>query len=113
MRGFCFFQLPLVAQPQKESFETQTVIVLLCAVAYFFAYESNLYLFSSLESSMGVNGLSVPRGLQLLFVLLLLHVGALGIVIGHQLKPWLEGRTTLTALISGGAPTCHVSSQFS
>ena len=105
---------------EKASYETHAAIVLLCAVAYFYAFQLNAYLFNPLEFSHGVNWLFIPSGLRLLFVLVLVHSGALGIVIGTLAIQYSGDPTdthafkAVTALISGGAPylSRHIAVHF-
>lgn len=102
--------MSLAEQPQKISVETQALIVLLCAATYFYAYELNIYLFNWLEFSHGVNWLYIPSGLRLLFVLILVHTGALGITLGTLAVQYIYGSpdahifNIVTAMVSGGAP---------
>ena len=64
------------------SLEAKALIVLLCAAFYVYAFELNQYLFEHLSFSQGVNWIFIPSGLRLLFVLVFLEAGAVGVVAG-------------------------------
>jgi hypothetical protein len=95
---------------EKLSVESQALITLACAVAYFYAYQLNAHYFEWFEFSQGVNWLYLPSGLRLLFVLVLAHRGALGITLGSVAINYMFGAPDAhvfnlgTALISGGSP---------
>ncbi len=95
---------------EKLSLETQILITLACAVAYFYAYQLNAHYFEWLEFSQNVNWFYIPSGLRLLFVLVLTHMGALGITLGSIAINYIVGAPDAhvfnlgTALISGGSP---------
>ncbi len=82
---------------EKLSLETQILITLACAVAYFYAYQLNAHYFEWLEFSQNVNWFYIPSGLRLLFVLVLTHMGALGITLGSIAINYIVG-----------APDAHV-----
>jgi len=95
----------------KLSLETQALIALVCGIAYFYAFQLNTFFFDWSEFAHGVNWLYVPSGLRLLFVLVLTHMGALGIMLGSALVNYALGSpdnshtyNLVTALISGGSP---------
>jgi len=95
---------------EKLSLETQTLITLACAVAYFYAYQLNAHYFEGFEFSQNVNWFYIPSGLRLLFVLVLTHMGALGIALGSIAINYMVGTPDAhvfnlgTSLISGGSP---------
>lgn len=95
---------------EKLSLETQVLITLACAVAYFYAYQLNGHYFEGFEFSQNVNWFYIPSGLRMLFVLVLTHMGALGITLGSIAINYLFGAADAhlfnlgTALISGGSP---------
>lgn len=88
----------------------RALLVLSCAVVYFYAFELNAYLFDAFEYSQGVNWVFIPSGLRLLLVLVLFHLGAVGIVLGSCLVNYLLGSTDahvfniVTGFISGFSP---------
>lgn len=95
---------------KKINLHTQAALALVCAIAYFYAFKLNLYWFDLFEFSTGVNWVFIPSGLRLLFVLILLETGALGIAAASLLINYTSGSVDahvfnlVTALISGGAP---------
>ncbi len=99
------------AEPASEkiSVNTQLLLAFLCGVVYFYAFQLNAYWFEWLEFSHGTNWVYLPSGLRLLFVLVLLQTGAMGIVIGTLLVNYIIGNpdthvlNIVTALISGAA----------
>ena len=82
----------------------------MCAIAYFYAFKLNFYWFELFEFSAGVNWVFLPSGLRLLFVLVLLETGAVGITAASLFINYTLGSPDAhvfnfgTALISGGAP---------
>ena len=86
------------------------VLVLACAIFYYFVFYFNQLLFDTYEFSYGVNWIFIPSGFQLLLVLTAIFDGAIGIVLASFIigleSYYLDsvGRTFITALISGGAP---------
>ena len=95
---------------KKLSIENQAIVTFACAVAYFYAYQLNAHYFEWFEFSQGVNWLYLPSGLRLLFVLVLTHMGALGITLGSIAINYMFGASDAhvfnlgTSLISGGSP---------
>lgn len=94
---------------EKISLHTQAALALVCAVAYFYAFQLNLYWFDLFEFSPGANWVFIPSGLRLLFVLVLLETGALGIaaaslLINYWGSPDAHVFNIVTALLSAGAP---------
>lgn len=95
----------------KLSLETQTLIALVCGIAYFYAFQLNTFFFEWSEFAHGVNWLYIPSGLRLLFVLVLTHAGSLGLVLGSVAINYALGSpdnshafNLITGLISGGSP---------
>ena len=94
----------------KLSIENQAIVTFACAVAYFYAYQLNAHYFEWFEFSQGVNWLYLPSGLRLLFVLVLTHMGALGITLGSIAINYMFGASDAhvlnlgASLISGGSP---------
>lgn len=105
---------------EKISLHTQAALALACAIAYFYAFMLNLYWFDWFEFSTGVNWIYIPSGLRLLFVLVLLETGALGIAAASLLINYTWGSpdahvfNAVTALISAGAPylSRHIAVHF-
>ena len=95
---------------EKISLHTQVTLALVCAIAYFYAYQLNLYWFDLFEFSHGTNWVYIPSGLQILFVLVLLGPGAWGIAAASLLinytlnSPDDHVFNIVTSLISAGAP---------
>jgi hypothetical protein len=94
---------------EKISLHTQAALALVCAVAYFYAFQLNLYWFNLFEFSPGANWVYIPSGLRLLFVLVLLETGALGIAaaslfINYLGTPDAHAFNIVTAILSAGAP---------
>lgn len=85
-------------------------VVAATAIVYFTLCEANLFLFSALNFSAGVDWIFLPSGLRLAFVLIFGLWGALGIVAGSLVFELfrLTEFSTLTALgaalVSGFAP---------
>jgi hypothetical protein len=88
----------------------QVSMVLVSAVVYFFAFQLNAYLFGDWQFSAGVNWVFMPSGLRLLLVLVLLHLGALGIALASCAINYLHGSpdahvfNLVTGIISGATP---------
>ena len=105
---------------KKISLHTQAVLALVCAIAYFYAFQLNAYWFDWFEFSPGVNWVYIPSGLRLLFVLVLLETGALGIAVASLFINYSVGPPDahvfhiVTALLSGGAPylSRHIAVHF-
>jgi hypothetical protein len=102
--------MPATPSLTKISFPTEALLVLLCGLAYFYAFQLNAYWFEWLEFSHGTNWVYLPSGLRLFFVLVLLRAGAIGIVFGTLMVNYSLGNpdahvfNIVTALISGGSP---------
>ena len=96
--------------PQKLTLLTQTLLVLLCAVAYFYAFKLNLYWFDWFEFSPGANWVFIPSGLRLLFVLILARLGGMGIALSSiGVNYSLSEENThifniVTGVLSGASP---------
>lgn len=94
----------------KLTLQTQALLVLGCALAYFYAFQLNLYWFDWIEFSHGVNWVYIPSGLRLLFVLLLARLGGLGVALSSIALNYSYGDAEahifniVTGLISGGSP---------
>ncbi len=95
---------------RKITLQTKTLLVLVCAVTYFYAYHLNLYWFDWIEFSHGVNWIYIPSGLRLLFVLLLARLGGIGIAVSTIYINYTLGDTDahvfniVTGIISGASP---------
>jgi hypothetical protein len=96
--------------PQKISVNTQLLLTLVCGVAYFYAFQLNVHWFEWMEFSHGTNWVFLPSGLRLLFVLVLLRAGAIGIALGSVVVNYTIGDpdahvfNIVTGLISGASP---------
>lgn len=94
----------------KLTLQTQALLVLGCAVAYFYAFKLNLYWFDWIEFSHGVNWVYIPSGLRLLFVLLLARLGGTGIALSTIYINYTLGDieahlfNIVTGMISGASP---------
>ncbi len=94
----------------KLSLQTQALLVLICAVAYFYAFKLNLYWFDWIEFSHGANWVYIPSGLRLLFVLILARLGGVGITLSSIFINYTLGDADahvfniVTGLISGASP---------
>jgi len=104
---------------EKTGLHIQAALVLVCAMAYFYAYHLNMHWFNWSEFSHGTNWIYLPSGLRLLLVLVLPLAGAVGIaaaslVINYSLTPDADVYNIVTALISGGAPylSRHIAVHF-
>lgn len=95
---------------QNLSVQTQALLVLFCAIAYFYAFKLNLYWFEWFEFSQGTNWVYLPSGLRLLFVLLLARIGGVGIALSSISLNYTFGDADahafniITGLISGASP---------
>ncbi len=87
-----------------------TFVVFLGATFYALAYWLNHQLFVQMEFNQRVNWLFIPSGVRLVLVLLLDHLGALGIVLGSLIIEWsyyskdMTFSSAVSPLISGFAP---------
>lgn len=94
----------------KLTLQTQALLVLGCAVAYFYAFKLNLYWFDWIEFSHGVNWVYIPSGLRLLFVLLFTRLGGIGVALSSIAVNYSYGDTEahifniFTGVISGASP---------
>ena len=94
----------------KLTLQTQALLVLICAVAYFYAFKLNLYWFDWIEFSHGANWVYIPSGLRLLFVLVLARIGGVGITLSSIFINYTLGDADahvfniVTGLISGASP---------
>jgi len=86
------------------------IAVLLGALIYAFTFWLNHWLFAQIEFDHRANWLFIPSGVRLLLVLLLDHLGALGIVVGSLIIEWLyfgndaEWFDLVSPMISGLSP---------
>ncbi len=102
--------MPASEATHKLTLQTQALLVLLCAVAYFYAFKLNLYWFEWIEFSHGANWVYIPSGLRLLFVLLLIRLGGIGIAISTIYINYTIGDAdahlfnVVTGVISGASP---------
>jgi hypothetical protein len=105
---------------EKIGLHTQVALVLVCAIAYFYAFKLNMHWFDLFEFSPGANWIFIPSGLRLLCVLVLLETGALGIVAASLFINYTLGSpdahvfNIVTALVSAGAPylSRHIAVHF-
>ena len=95
---------------RKLTLQTQALLVLICAVAYFYAFKLNLYWFDWIEFSHGLNWVYIPSGLRLLFVLILARLGGVGIALSSIFINYTLGDVDahvfniVTGVISGASP---------
>ena len=105
---------------ESLSRQTQALLVLGCAIAYFYAFKLNAYWFDWFEFSRGVNWIFIPSGLRLLLVLVFVQTGAIGIVLSSIAINYSLGDANahffnlVTGLISGASPYLarHLSIQW-
>ena len=101
--------------PKFERFSASNIFhhmlsALLCALIYFYTYKLNVFLFDELEFSEGISWVFIPMGLRVLFVLIFIETGALGVFIGSLFFYYLNGSqddhvfNIVSGLISAGAP---------
>jgi hypothetical protein len=96
--------------PHKLTLQTQALLVLICAVAYFYAFQLNQYWFAWIEFSHGVNWIYIPSGLRLLFVLIMPRLGAIGVALSSIAVNYSYGDTDahvfniVTGVMSGISP---------
>ena len=94
----------------KLTLQTQALLVLICAVAYFYAFKLNLYWFDWIEFSHGANWVYIPSGLRLLFVLSMARLGGIGVALSSIAVNYSYGDTDahafniVTGVISGASP---------
>lgn len=87
-----------------------TFVVFMGALVYALSYWLNHQLFVQMEFNQRVNWLFIPSGVRLVLVLLLDHLGALGIVVGSLIIEWayyskdMTLSSAVSPLISGFAP---------
>ena len=95
---------------EKLSLQTQALLVLICAVSYFYAFKLNLYWFDWIEFSHGTNWVYIPSGLRLLFVLIMARLGGIGIAVSSIVVNYTIGDANahvfnlVTGFISGASP---------
>ena len=95
---------------QKLTLQTQALLVLFCALAYFYAFKLNLYWFEWSEFSQGTNWIYIPSGLRMLFVLVIGGLGGLGIALSSIAVNYSYSDTQahtfniVTGLLSGASP---------
>lgn len=116
-----FVEITIDAMPTqgKVSLHTQAALALVCALAYFYAYQLNMYWFEWSEFSHSTNWVFIPSGLRLLLVLVLPLTGALGIaaasmVINYGFNVDAHTYNIVTSLISAAAPylSRHIAVHF-
>ena len=94
----------------KLTLQTQALLVLICAVAYFYAFKLNLYWFDWIEFSHGANWVYIPSGLRLLFVLIMARLGGIGVALSSIAVNYSYGDTDahvfniVTGILSGASP---------
>jgi hypothetical protein len=94
----------------KLTLQTQALLVLICAVAYFYAFQLNQYWFAWIEFSHGANWVYIPSGLRLLFVLIMPRLGAIGVALSSIAVNYSYGDTDahvfniVTGVMSGMSP---------
>ena len=90
--------------------QTQALLVLICAVAYFYAFKLNLYWFDWFEFSHGVNWVYIPSGVRLLFVLIMARLGGIGVALSSVAVNYSYGDSgahvfnIVTGVLSGASP---------
>jgi len=90
--------------------EAKALIVLACTALYTYAFNLNAYIFDRhFGFSQFVNWVFIPSGLQLLFVLVFLELGAMGVVLGSIFIQYTNAPNEHvfnigTSIVSGGAP---------
>lgn len=96
--------------PDKLTAPAQAMLVLICAVTYFYAFKLNLYWFDWIEFSHGVNWVYIPSGLRLLFVLIMARLGGIGVALSSIAVNYHYGDADthvfniVTGVISGASP---------
>jgi hypothetical protein len=89
---------------------TEAPLALACGVAYFYAFQLNVHWFEWMEFSHGTNWIFLPSGLRLLFVLVFLRAGAIGIAVASIVVNYSIGNPDahvfnfVTGIISGASP---------
>jgi hypothetical protein len=101
--------MPQDANTENFSLETKVLIVIGCGVLYAYAFKLNFYLFEHFAFSQFVNWVFIPSGLQLLFVLIFLELGAIGVIAGsifiqYTNAPDAHLFNIVTSIVSGGSP---------
>jgi hypothetical protein len=95
---------------RQLTLQTQTLLVLICAVVYFYAFKLNLYWFNWIEFSHGVNWVYIPSGLRLLFVLIMARLGGIGVALSSVAVNYSYGDpdahvfNIVTGVLSGASP---------
>lgn len=94
----------------KLTLSKHLLIVMATGIGYVLLFKANMYLFANFEISSSVNWVFLPSGLRLIFVLLFLFDGALGIALGSVALSYSLTQeqdmmfSIITGLISGFAP---------
>jgi hypothetical protein len=102
--------MPASEASHRLTLQTQALLVLICAVAYFYAFKLNLYWFDWIEFSHGANWVYIPSGLRLLFVLIMPRLGAIGVALSSIAVNYSYGDTDahvfniVTGVMSGMSP---------
>lgn len=101
--------MPQDASGKNFNLEAKALIVLGCAVFYTYAFNLNVYFFDHFAFSRFVNWVFIPSGLQLLFVLVFLELGAMGVVAGSVFIQYTNTPdehlfNIVTSIVSGGSP---------
>lgn len=104
---------------EKINLHLHAALVLVCSLAYYYAFQLNMYWFEWFEFSHGTNWIFIPSGLRLLLVLVLPLAGTLGIAaaslaINYSLTNDAHVYNIVTSLISAGAPflSRHIAVHF-
>ena len=104
------FDMPQDATTEDFNLEAKALIVLGCAVVYTNAFNLNAYIFDRYFAfSQFVNWVFIPSGLQLLFVLVFLELGAMGVMAGSAFIHYTNAPDAhlfniVTSIVSGGSP---------
>jgi hypothetical protein len=102
--------MPTATSTDNIHLTTEALLAFVCGVAYFYAFQLNVYWFEWMEFSPGTSWVYLPSGLRMLFVLVLLRAGAIGIALGSAAVNYTIGNpdahvfNIVTALISGASP---------
>lgn len=102
--------MPTATSTTNTNVTTEALLALVCGVAYFYAFQLNVHWFEWMEFSHGTNWIYLPSGLRMLFVLVLLRAGAIGIALGSMVVNYSIGNpdahmyNIVTGLISGASP---------
>jgi hypothetical protein len=102
--------MPASEKSHQLTLQTQALLVLICAVAYFYAFKLNLYWFDWIEFSYGVNWVYIPSGLRLLFALIMARLGGMGVALSSVAVNYSYGDpdahvfNIVTGVLSGASP---------